>query len=153
MSIMGNSRGNPAIEVLRASVSAKRPSTRVFLAATSKNLLSRMKESCIGQSLSIRDWERGAKRGEYETAQMVALMNPGVALRELSLAGGGEEEETHEGGRDGDLEHYKKTRNAMQNEAEKMFSDLPIFTFAGKSDAGANVVRMKGFTVKQGVAK
>ena len=125
----------------------------VFLAATSKNLLSRMKESCIGQSLSIRDWERGAKRGEYETAQMVALMNPGVALRELSLAGGGEEEETHEGGRDGDLEHYKKTRNAMQNEAEKMFSDLPIFTFAGKSDAGANVVRMKGFTVKQGVAK
>ncbi|MHC1730341.1 MAG: hypothetical protein AB9866_30815 [Syntrophobacteraceae bacterium] len=132
----------------------------VFLAATSNKLLTRMKESCAGQSLSMRDWERGAKKGEYENAQMIAFMNPGVALREFSLAGGGgDEEETSRGSGNGvnnrkpDLEHYKKARNAMQREAERLFSDLPIFTFAGKADAGANVVRMKGITVKQGGAR
>lgn len=38
----------------------------------------------------------------------------------------------------------------MQKQSEKLFSDFPIFAFAGKSDTGANVIRMKGFTVMQG---
>ena len=134
----------------------------VYLAATSKNLLTRMKESCTGQSLSIRDWERGAKRDAYETAQVVVLMNPAVAFRELSLAGGGEDDEEDEPRRGGrseaddqgsDLAHHKKARNAMQKQSEKLFSDFPIFAFAGRSDTGANVIRMKGFTVMQGGTK
>ncbi len=134
----------------------------VYLAATSKNLLARMKESCAGQSLSIRDWERGAKRGAYETAQMVVLMNPAIAFRELSLAGGGGDDEEDEPRRgrtseandlSSDLAHHKKARDAMQKQSAKLFSSFPIFAFAGKSDAGANMVRMKGFTVMQGGTK
>lgn len=131
----------------------------VVLAATSKNLLTRMKESCAGQSLSIRDWERGAKKAEYDSARLVAFMNPAIALRELSLAGGaggeGEESAKGEGPEDKrpEKDHFKKARHAMQKEAEKLFSGLPIFAFAGKGDTGANVIRMTGFTVKQGVAQ
>ncbi|NJL59834.1 MAG: hypothetical protein HC887_09510 [Desulfobacteraceae bacterium] len=46
----------------------------VFLAASSQNLLSRMKDSCERQSLSILDWERGAKAKEYDSSQLMLFV-------------------------------------------------------------------------------
>jgi len=41
----------------------------------------------------------------------------------------------------------------MQKEAESLFNGFPIFAFAGKANPEADVIRMNGFAVKQGVAK
>ena len=48
----------------------------VFLAATSRNLLSRMKESCEPQSLSVLDWERGARTKDIENDATPAVHEP-----------------------------------------------------------------------------
>jgi hypothetical protein len=113
----------------------------VFLAATSKPLLSRMREGCTGQSLNVLDWERGSRRKEYEGAQIMMFFNPGVAMRELTIAG-----DTSE------YKFYEEARGVMQKEAEKDFSRLPIFAFSGTAGKG-DLVRLKGFTVKQGTAR
>ncbi len=77
----------------------------VFLAATSQNLLTRMREGCARQSLSVLDWERGSRRGEYEGAQLMMFINPGVAMRELSLAGRRrEQKQDSRGGQEGNAE-------------------------------------------------
>jgi hypothetical protein len=114
----------------------------VFLAATSQALLTRMREGCTRQSLNVLDWEHGARRGEYENAQLMTFINPGVAMRELSLAGVGENQK----------QEYEEAREAMQKEAEKGFRSLPIFAYAG-SAGQAGVVQLKGFTVNQGAAQ
>jgi hypothetical protein len=113
----------------------------VFLAATSQNLLKRMREGCAGQSLSILDWEHGSRRVEYEGAQIVMFLNPGIAMRELTLAG--------EGGRK-DL--YEDARQMMQKEAEKDYLRLPIFAYSGAAGQ-EGLVQLKGFTVNQGAAQ
>ncbi len=124
----------------------------VFLAATSPLLLSRMRESCAGQSLSVLDWERGAGKKEHEKAQLFMFMNPGVGMRELFLAGGA---------RSGDIGEFEpqwklrfeKAKEAMRADGDKVFSNLPIFAYAGSATPGAKVVQLKGFTINQGASR
>jgi hypothetical protein len=121
----------------------------VFLAATSRNLLSRMKESCEGRSLSILDWERGTRRKDFEAAQMMIFTNPGVGMREVFLAGGAK------GGDRGEFEpqwkeEYEKAKDAMRQDGEKVFLRFPILAYSGSVAQPANPVELKGFTVKQG---
>jgi hypothetical protein len=124
----------------------------VFLAATSRSLLTRMKESCERQSLSILDWERGAKTKAFESAQLVLFMDPAVAMRELFLAGGAKSGDT------GDFEpqwkqQYEKAKEAMRKDGEKVFRSLPIFAYAGNAPPKAPAVLLKGFTFKQGESR
>jgi hypothetical protein len=126
----------------------------LFLAATSDALLTRMKESCSGQSLSVLDWEKGGKRKEYEAAQFFLFMNPGAGLRELSLAGGAKSGD--EGNGDFEPEwkqQYEKAKEAMRAGNEKVFAGLPIVAYAGSGVRTEDVVRLKGFTVKQGASR
>ncbi|MGA2938914.1 MAG: hypothetical protein ABSF52_17705 [Syntrophobacteraceae bacterium] len=113
----------------------------VFLAATSQNLLNRMREGCARQSLSVLDWEGGSRRGEYEGAQIMMFLNPGVAMRELTLAGDA-----------GKNQLYEDARIVMQKEAQKDFSRLPIFAYSGTAGQG-DMIQLKGFTVNQGAAQ
>ena len=124
----------------------------VFLAATSRSLLTRMKEACERQSLSVLDWERGAKTKAFENAQLMLFMNPGTAMRELLLAGGAKSGET------GDFEpqwkqQYEKAKEAMRQDGAKVFKTLPIVAYAGSASATAPTVQLKGFTVTQGVSR
>jgi hypothetical protein len=124
----------------------------VFLAATSRNLLGRMKESCEGQSLSVLDWERGKRTKDLDKAQLLLFMSPATAVRELFLAGGARS------GDAGDFEpqwkqQYEKAKAAMREDGEKVFGQLPIFAYAGNAVPTADVVQLKGFTVKQGGAR
>jgi hypothetical protein len=124
----------------------------VFLAATSRNLLFRMKESCEGQSLSVLDWERGGRTKDMDKAQLLLFMNPATAMRELFLAGGARS------GEPGDFEpqwkrQYEKAKEAMREDGEKIFAQLPIFAYAGNAVPTAEVVQLKGFTVKQGASR
>ena len=124
----------------------------VFLAATSRNLLTRMKESCEHQSLSVLDWERGAKTQAFENSQLVLFINPGTAMRELFLAGGAKSGDT------GDFEpewkqQYEKAKEAMRQDGEKVFRKLPIIAYAGSASPTAPTVQLKGFTVTQGAAR
>lgn len=124
----------------------------VFLAATSPTLLSRMKESCGGQSFSVQDWERGSKRKDYEASQLFLFVNPGSAMRELFLAGGAK------GGETGEFEpewkqEYEQAKEVMRQDGEKVFGGLPIFAYAGVVAPTAELVQLKGFTVKQGASR
>lgn len=124
----------------------------VFLASTSRELLVRMKESCEGQSLSVLSWERGSKAKEYESAQCFLFANPGVAMRELFLAGGA---------KSGDLgefepqwkQDYEKAKEAMRKDGEKIFGSLPIIAYAGNSTPKAGTVQLRELTVKQGASR
>ncbi len=124
----------------------------VFLAATSPALLSRMKESCGGQSMSVLDWERGGKRKEYETAQLFLFMNPGAGMRELFLAGGALSGETGEFEPEWKQE-YEQAKEAMRQDGGKVFAGLPIFGYAGNVAPSAAMVQLKGFSVKQGASR
>ncbi len=120
----------------------------LFLAATSQNLLSRMKECCEGRSLSVLDWERGARIKELESAQILVSTNPGVGMRELFLAGGAKS------GDRGEFEprwkeEYEKAKEAMRQDGERVFLRLPIFAYSGGAQP-LTQVELKGFTVKQG---
>jgi hypothetical protein len=124
----------------------------VFLAATSSALLSRMQESCGGQSMSVLDWERGGKRKEYESAQLFLFMNPGAGMRELFLAGGAS------GGETGEFEpewkqEYEQAKETMRRDGEKVFAGLPILGYAGNVAPSAAMVELKGFSVKQGASR
>jgi len=124
----------------------------VFLAATSSALLARMRESCAGQSLSVLNWERGARTKEYETAQLLLFMNPGTAMRELFLAGGAKS------GEEGEFEpewkqQYEKAKEGMREDGEKVFRSLPIFAWSGNTAPTADVIQLKGITVKQGASR
>ena len=122
----------------------------LFLAATSEKLLTRMKESCARQSLSILDWERGAHKARLQSSQLATFVNPGAGLRELFLAGGAQSGDL------GDFEprwkqDYENAKAAMRQDGEKIFRGLPIFAYAGKA-GGGKTVTLDGFAVTQGVA-
>lgn len=124
----------------------------VFLAATSRSLLTRMRESCERQSLSILDWERGAKAKVIENAQLMLFMNPGTAMRELMLTGGARSTDS------GDFEpewkqQYEKAKEAMRQDGEKVFRALPTFAYAGNAVTKAPECRLTGFTVKPDPAR
>jgi hypothetical protein len=124
----------------------------VFLAATSPALLVRMKEACGGQSLSVLDWERGGRTKDYDTAQLFLFMNPGTGMRELFLAGGAK------GDAPGEFEpqwkqEYEQAKESMRQDGEKIFGGLPIFAFSGNAAPTAQVVQLRGFTVRQGASR
>jgi len=122
----------------------------VFLAATDSGLLSRMRESCAGQSLSVLDWERGARAGDLASAQVLGFVNPGIGLRELFLVGGGR------AGEAGDFapewkQAYQEAKAALQKESETLLQRLPIWAYAGAVDPGAAETELKGMGISQGV--
>lgn len=124
----------------------------VFLAATSRGLLTRMKEACERQSLSVLDWERGAKTETLQNAQLLLFMDPGAAMRELFLAGGAKRADA------GEFEpewkqQYEKAKEAMRTDSEKVFRGLPILAYAGSAPPTAPLVQLQGFTVRQGVSR
>ncbi|BBL71360.1 hypothetical protein [Methylogaea oryzae] len=134
-----------------SGVSAVCAGGTVFLAATSDALLTRMKESCSSQSLSVLDWERGGLKPTFASAQLALFVNPGVGLRELFLAGGA-------GGDDlGDFEpqwkqQYEQAKAAMREDSEKLFRQLPVLFYAGSVSPGADIVTLPGHAVAQGVS-
>ena len=97
----------------------------VFLAATSRGLLTRMKEACDRQSLSVLDWERGAKTETLHSAQLLLFMDPGTAMRELFLAGGAKRADAGEFAPEW-KQQYEKAKEAMRTDSEKVFRVLPI---------------------------
>jgi hypothetical protein len=124
----------------------------VFLAATSRGLLLRMKESCERQSLSVLDWERGVRTKEYGRAQLFLFMNPGAGMKELFLAGGAKK------GAPGGFapkwkQQYELAKEAMRTDAEKVFGSLPILAYAGRCSPIAESVDLNGFTVRQGASR
>jgi hypothetical protein len=124
----------------------------VFLAATSEMLLTRMKESCERQSLSMLDWERGAHADELGSKQLLFFMNPGTGMRELFLAGGAgtdEQETTPEPWK----VQYEQAKAVMRQDGEKIFSALPIFTYSGNVPSTAKEVRLSGVKVRQGTVQ
>jgi hypothetical protein len=135
-----------------AALTAECGGGTVFLAATSSSLLTRMQESCAGQSLSVLDWERGNKRKDYENTQLFLFMNPATGLRELFLAGGAKS------GDAGEFEpewkqQYEQAKEAMRSDSEKLFGSLPLAAFAGNPVRTEEMVRLPGFTVKQGASR
>jgi hypothetical protein len=124
----------------------------VFLAATSQKLLTRMKESCEGQSLSVLHWERGSRVKEYEKSQLFFFMNPGASMREIFLAGGAKSGES--GSFDPKWKReYEKAKEMMRENGEKVFSALPIFAYAGSGAPSDEVIQLKGLIVKQGASR
>jgi hypothetical protein len=50
-------------------------------------------------------------------------------------------------------QQYEQAKQAMREDGEKAFRDLPIFAYAGNAAPAAKLVQMKGFTVKQGASR
>jgi len=124
----------------------------VFLAATSELLLTRMKEACVRQSLSVLDWERGALAEEFSSKQLLFFLNPGAGMRELFLAGGAKS--------NGQVDPanplkklYEKAKAGMRTDSEKVLGNLPIFAYSGNAAPAAKTVELKGVNVRQGTAK
>ncbi|MDD2759133.1 MAG: hypothetical protein PHH11_02440 [Methylomonas sp.] len=104
----------------------------VFLAASSQSLLNRMRESCERQSLSPLDWQRGSEKQRYLNSQLIAFANPGTGIRQLFLAGGaGNEQDVGEFAPRW-KQDYEQAKAAMRKEGDKLFSGLPIFSYAGR---------------------
>ena len=124
----------------------------VFLAASSQDLLQRMKEACASQSLSVLDWERGARKETLGNAQLLTFLNPASGMREVFLAGGARSEDLD------DFEpqwkkEYEQAKEAMRSDAEKLFATLPVFAFAGSAARAAEFIRLNGFFIEQGSLK
>ncbi len=124
----------------------------VFLAATSNPLLTRMKEACERQSLSVLDWERGSLTEEFSAKQFLFFLNPGTGMRELFLAGGAKSND-QEDTRNQWKEHYEKAKTGMRADSEKVFGGLPIFAYSGNVTPTAKTVQLKGVNVRQGAAQ
>lgn len=136
----------------KADLSAECGGGAVFLAATSERLLARMKDACAHQSLSPLDWERGAAKQRYASAQLAAFVNPDSGLRELFLAGGAAGDEDA-----GDFaprwkQEYEKAKAAMRKDGDNFFGRLPILAYAGRA-GGGKTVTLDGFAVSQGGGK
>ncbi len=125
----------------------------VFLAASSDNLLTRMKEACERQSLSILDWQRGRDKQRLEAAQLVAFINPGVGLRELFLAGGAGSNTDRNEFAPQWQQDYENAKAAMVKDGDKLFTSLPIFSYAGRLNGEAATVNLEGRTVSQELTK
>ncbi|MGZ5000706.1 MAG: hypothetical protein ACXV7F_10430, partial [Methylomonas sp.] len=124
----------------------------VFLAATSQGLLTRMKDACAHQSLSPLDWQRGSEKQRFSSAQLVTFVNPGAGIRELFLAGGaGNTQETSEFSPRW-KQDYENAKAAMREDGDKLFSSLPIFSYAGRV-SGNSEVSLEGKLVAQEVVK
>jgi hypothetical protein len=124
----------------------------VFLAATSSPLLTRMKEACERQSLSVLDWESGSKKEEFGAQQFFFFLNPGIGMRELFLAGGAKSKDQGESNNQRQ-EHYEKAKAGMRTESEKVFGNLPLFIYSGNVAPSAKVVQLQGMNVRQGAAR
>jgi hypothetical protein len=124
----------------------------VFLAATSNLLLTRMKESCERQSLSVLDWERGSLAEEFSARQFFFFLNPATGMRELFLAGGAKSNGREDAGNQW-KEQYEKAKAGMRADSEKVFGGLPIFAYSGNAMPTAKTVQLKGVNVKQGAAQ
>lgn len=120
----------------------------VFLAATSDSLLTRMKEACAHQSLSVLDWQRSSDKQRYLSSQLMAFINPGAASRELFLAGGAGN--TNDSGEFAPRwqQDYEKAKAAMREDGDKLFGNLPIFSYAGRVNGGETIT-LEGRTVSQ----
>ncbi len=124
----------------------------VFLAATSNPLLTRMKEACERQSLSVLDWERGSLTEEFSAKQFLFFLNPGTGMRELFLAGGAKSND-QEDTRNQWKEHYEKAKAGMRADSEKVFGGLPVFAYSGNVTPTEKTVELKGVNVRQGAAQ
>jgi hypothetical protein len=121
----------------------------VFLAATSEMLLTRMRESCERQSLSMLDWERGAHADRFGSQQLLFFVNPGTGMRELFLAGGAKGSDQESTGEPWKAQ-YEQAKGVMRKDGEEIFSALPIFTYSGNVAQTAQEVRLNAVKVKQG---
>ena len=126
----------------------------VFLAATSDKLLTRMKESCRGQSASMLEWQGREAGAPLDTAQLYFFLNPGSGARELFFAGGA----AAKGQDNGDFapqwkKEYEQAKAAMRQDGEKFFSALPILAYSGSVAQAAKTVVLQGGMVKQGGAQ
>ena len=134
-----------------AELSSECAGGSLFLAATSSSLLTRMKEACALQSLSVLDWQRGSEKQRLLSGQLFAFVNPGVGMRELFLAGGadkGKDETAYEFAPRW-KQDYEKAKAAMRSDGDKLFSSLPILSYAGRADG--DTVNLEGRAVSQGV--
>ncbi len=124
----------------------------VFLAATSEMLLTRMKEACERQSLSVLDWEKGSLAEDFSSRQLLFFLNPGTGMRELFLAGGagaGEQTDSAVPWK----RQYEKAKAGMRADSETVFGGLPIFAYSGNAAQATGTVTLKGVNVRQGAAK
>jgi hypothetical protein len=124
----------------------------VFLAATSDMLLTRMKESCERQSLSVLDWERGAHKEAFAAQQFLFFLNPGAGMREVFLAGGAKAREI-EMSKVPWREQYEKAKAVMREDGEGLFSTLPILAYSGSARPLAKEVRLNGIHIRPGAAQ
>ena len=124
----------------------------VFLAATSGQLLTRMKEACERQSLSVLDWNRGSLTEAFASRQLFFFLNPGTGMRELFLAGGAKNTD-QDGSEEPWKVQYEKAKTVMRADSEKVFTSLPIFTYSGNSMPDAETVQLQGIHVKQGAVQ
>lgn len=137
-----------------AELSAECGGGSIFLAATSQNLLTRMKEACAHQSLSPLDWQRGVEKQRFSSAQLVTFVNPGAGIRELFLAGGaGNAQDSNEFAPRWQQD-YENAKAAMREDGDKLFGGLPIFSYAGRvSDDSDAEIKLAGKLVAQEVVK
>ncbi|MCX5882088.1 MAG: hypothetical protein NTU74_09900, partial [Deltaproteobacteria bacterium] len=124
----------------------------VFLAATSELLLTRMKEACVRQSLSVLDWEKGSLAEEFSSKQLLFFLNPGAGMRELFLAGGAKKSDQTDATSPW-KQQYEKAKAVMRTDSEMVFGGLPIFAYSGNAAPAAKTVELKGVNVRQGTAK
>ena len=124
----------------------------VFLAATSELLLTRMKESCERQSLSVLDWEKGSHAEAFTSRQLLFFLNPGTGMRELFLAGGARSSDQIDPANPW-KQQYEKAKAGMRADSETVFAGLPIFAFSGNAAQATGTVVLKGITVRQGAPK
>ena len=138
--------------VKNSGYSAECAGGSLFLIASSQSLLSRIKDACAHQSLSPLDWQKGSEKSRFLASQLMAFVNPGVAMQELFMAGGAIDSA------DDSLERnqkqiphwqndYLKAKDNMRKQANSLFNDLPIFSYAGRADA--NPVRLEGRAIQQ----
>jgi hypothetical protein len=124
----------------------------LFLAATSEMLLTRMKEACERQSLSVLDWEKGALAEDFSSKQLLFFLNPGTGMRELFLAGGARAGEQTDPAVPWKRQ-YEKAKAGMRADSETVFGGLPIFAYSGNAARATGTVTLKGINVRQGAAK
>jgi hypothetical protein len=136
-----------------ADKSAECAGGSIFLAASSEGLLTRMKEACAQQSLSMLDWQRGRDKQHFEASQLVAFINPGVGLRELFLAGGAAGNADRNEFAPQWQQDYETAKAAMVKDGDKLFTSLPIFSYAGRINGEAATINLEGRTVSQELAK
>lgn len=121
----------------------------LFLAASSTNLLTRMKDACNKQSLSPLDWQRGVEKTRLQDAQLIAFVNPGAATRELFLAGGaGANQDANEFAPRWQQD-YEAAKAAMRQDGDKLFTSLPILSYAGRITDPTAGVTLAGKLIAQ----